>query len=220
MAELAEACRKEGITVYVSEQVEGIEPGAVTTDRRTIPSDLVVLGLGVEPNSALAEAAGISLDIWARAALGKIAHEVVSAELHRHRDDVQAAAQVGLAEGVRLLKAGRPGQAAEILEHSHQLVKAAGIRNAWVSPLLPWLTTALRQQAQATTNLTPARRRSLLRRAHTVVVKGLRVARSFQNDLPHALREYGMVLAMQGRRRHARRALDESVAVAERQGQP
>src|SRR5205807_4344498 len=121
------------------------------------------------------QAAGISLDIWARAALGKIAHEVVSAELHRHRDDVQAAAQVGLAEGVRLLKAGRPGQAAEILEHSHQLVKAAGIRNAWVSPLLPWLTTALRQEAQATTNLTPARRRSLLRRAHTVVVKGLRV---------------------------------------------
>jgi NADPH-dependent 2,4-dienoyl-CoA reductase/sulfur reductase-like enzyme len=43
--------------------VEGIEPGAVTTDRRVVPSDLVVLGLGVEPNSALAEEAGITLGV-------------------------------------------------------------------------------------------------------------------------------------------------------------
>jgi NADPH-dependent 2,4-dienoyl-CoA reductase/sulfur reductase-like enzyme len=60
---VSDACRKEGITVHVSEQVEGIEPGAVTTDQRLIPTDLVVLGLGVEPNSSLAEAAGITLGV-------------------------------------------------------------------------------------------------------------------------------------------------------------
>jgi NADPH-dependent 2,4-dienoyl-CoA reductase/sulfur reductase-like enzyme len=59
-AMVSEACRKEGITVWVGETVEGIEPGAVTTDQRLIPTDLVILGLGVEPNSALAEAAGIT----------------------------------------------------------------------------------------------------------------------------------------------------------------
>jgi NADPH-dependent 2,4-dienoyl-CoA reductase/sulfur reductase-like enzyme len=60
---VSEACRKEGITVCLGEVVDGIEPGAVTTDQRIIPTDLVILGLGVEPNTALAEAAGIGLGL-------------------------------------------------------------------------------------------------------------------------------------------------------------
>jgi two-component system sensor kinase len=39
-----------------------------------------------------------------------------------------------------------------------------------------------------------------------------------QNDLPHALRESGLVAALQGQVRKARQYLDESLAVAERQG--
>jgi NADPH-dependent 2,4-dienoyl-CoA reductase/sulfur reductase-like enzyme len=55
------ACRKEGITVLLDEQVESIAEGAVITDQRTVPVDLVVLGLGVEPNTQLAADAGIAL---------------------------------------------------------------------------------------------------------------------------------------------------------------
>ena len=43
------------------------------------------------------------------------------------------------------------------------------------------------------------------------------MARSFQNDLPHALRENAWLAARQGAGRRARRFLDKSLAVALRQ---
>ncbi|HEX3539032.1 MAG TPA: FAD-dependent oxidoreductase [Acidimicrobiales bacterium] len=54
------AMRQHGITLHTGEAVTGIESGAVTTSQRTIPADLVILGLGVEPNAALAVEAGIA----------------------------------------------------------------------------------------------------------------------------------------------------------------
>src|SRR5205085_3286400 len=65
---------------------------------------------------------------------------------------------------------------------------------------------------------TPWRRRTLLRRMKVAARQGLHIARTFQNDLPHALRESGLLAAMHGRNRRARKCLDESLAVAERQG--
>jgi len=55
--------RKHGITVHTAEAVNAIEPGTVTTTQRTVPADIVVLGLGVEPNSALAAEAGIATGV-------------------------------------------------------------------------------------------------------------------------------------------------------------
>ena len=57
------AMRHHGITLYTGEAVTGIEPGAVTTSQRTIPADLVILGLGVEPNAGLAVDAGIATGV-------------------------------------------------------------------------------------------------------------------------------------------------------------
>ncbi|HEX3811909.1 MAG TPA: FAD-dependent oxidoreductase [Mycobacteriales bacterium] len=61
--QIADAVRNVGITVRLGESVTGIEGAdhvrAVTTDAGVIPADLVVLGLGVRPNSALAKSAGI-----------------------------------------------------------------------------------------------------------------------------------------------------------------
>jgi NADPH-dependent 2,4-dienoyl-CoA reductase/sulfur reductase-like enzyme len=67
---LADGMRQLGITLYLEERVVGFEtddadnPGtgrvrAVVTEARTLPADLVVLGLGVRPNAELARAAGI-----------------------------------------------------------------------------------------------------------------------------------------------------------------
>jgi two-component system sensor kinase len=166
-----------------------------------------------------AQAAGDSLDLWARAGGGHIPAEVVWAELERPREDIQVTAEVMLAEGVRLLLGeDRPEQAAAILEEAQRLVRKAGIRNAWVSPLLPWLATALRRQAERTIDVTPGRRLELLQRALRVARQAVRLARSFQNDLPHALRECALLEAARGRTRRARRLLDESLQVAERQG--
>jgi NADPH-dependent 2,4-dienoyl-CoA reductase/sulfur reductase-like enzyme len=66
---IAEALAGMGITVCTGEPVTSIETGpdgraaAVITDRRRVPADLVVLGLGVRPNTALAASAGIALGV-------------------------------------------------------------------------------------------------------------------------------------------------------------
>ncbi|HEY8524466.1 MAG TPA: FAD-dependent oxidoreductase [Acidimicrobiales bacterium] len=61
---VADAMRDEGIDLYLGESVTGFETAdgavrAVVTGERTLPADLVVLGLGTRPNSDLARAAGI-----------------------------------------------------------------------------------------------------------------------------------------------------------------
>jgi len=62
MAALVEAALdRHSITLRTGVQVTGFEPGTVHTDGGPIAADLVVLGLGVRPNSELAEAAGIAL---------------------------------------------------------------------------------------------------------------------------------------------------------------
>ncbi len=64
---LADAIRGLGIELVLSDGVAAIEATAgrasavVTASGRTLPADLVVLGLGVRPNVALGEAAGIPL---------------------------------------------------------------------------------------------------------------------------------------------------------------
>ncbi|PWR05836.1 flavoprotein oxidoreductase [Micromonospora acroterricola] len=67
MAELvAEAMRGLGMTIRTGMAVSGLEErdgrvSAVVTAEGPIPTDVVVLGLGVRPNAALAEAAGLPL---------------------------------------------------------------------------------------------------------------------------------------------------------------
>ncbi len=64
MAEpIEEAMRKLGIDVRLGTKVTGFESGAVHTDNGTIRADLVILGIGVEPNSELAADAGIELGV-------------------------------------------------------------------------------------------------------------------------------------------------------------
>ena len=63
---VSQAIRKVGVSLYLEESLEGFEVSdgqvrAVVTDRRTLPADLVILGLGVRPNSVLAADAGIPL---------------------------------------------------------------------------------------------------------------------------------------------------------------
>jgi NADPH-dependent 2,4-dienoyl-CoA reductase/sulfur reductase-like enzyme len=60
------ALRQEGVRLYLDESLLGFEVSgdrvtSVVTDRRTIPADLVILGMGVRPNTTLAAEAGLSL---------------------------------------------------------------------------------------------------------------------------------------------------------------
>lgn len=63
---VSEALREVGVTLYLEEALTEFETTdgkvtAVVTDKRTLPADIVILGLGVRPNTALAAAAGIPL---------------------------------------------------------------------------------------------------------------------------------------------------------------
>ena len=63
---VSQALRDSGVTLYLEEGLKGFETAAgkvvgVVTDKRTLPADIVILGLGVRPNAKLAEAAGIVL---------------------------------------------------------------------------------------------------------------------------------------------------------------
>jgi NADPH-dependent 2,4-dienoyl-CoA reductase/sulfur reductase-like enzyme len=63
---VAEALRGVGVTLYQEESLVGFETTgglvrAVVTATRTLPADVVVLGMGVRPNSRLAREAGIPL---------------------------------------------------------------------------------------------------------------------------------------------------------------
>jgi NADPH-dependent 2,4-dienoyl-CoA reductase/sulfur reductase-like enzyme len=69
MAEMiSEAMIHKGIQLYTDEALQEIEQkdGRVTgvvTDRRRLPADVVILGLGVYPDSRLAEEAGLALGV-------------------------------------------------------------------------------------------------------------------------------------------------------------
>ena len=164
------------------------------------------------------QATGICLDIWLSATGGQVSREIVQTELQRPRADVQVKAQVMLAEGLRLMRLDRFEEAAFLIEQGHLLAEKADITNHGTYPLRSWIASALRQQAEKASNWNPQRRLTLLRRASKVARKAVQVARTFQNDLPHALREAGLIAAMQGSMSQARESLDESLVVAERQG--
>lgn len=69
MGELvSEALRDFGVTLYLKEnlagfQTKGGEVVGVVTDKHSLQADVVILGLGARPNTALAQAAGIPLGV-------------------------------------------------------------------------------------------------------------------------------------------------------------
>ena len=64
MAELVlAALRRFGVHVRLQEAAKGFEDGQVQTEAGVVPADVVVLGLGVQPNSALARDAGLALGV-------------------------------------------------------------------------------------------------------------------------------------------------------------
>jgi NADPH-dependent 2,4-dienoyl-CoA reductase/sulfur reductase-like enzyme len=63
---ISQGLRDMGVSLYLNESVTGFEVhngrvNGVATGNRTLPADLVILGTGVRPNTALAKAAGIPL---------------------------------------------------------------------------------------------------------------------------------------------------------------
>jgi len=160
---------------------------------------------------------GFALDVWSRASGGRVPVEVTQREMKKKRNDVWATVLVMLAEAVRRMHQDELDGTIEVLTQAYDACRSGGM-NAWVAPILPWLATAYRLQWEKSNDLVPDRRRRLLLSARRAARQALGVARTFQSDLPHALREAGLVAAIQGSIGRARQQLDESLAVAQRQG--
>lgn len=166
-----------------------------------------------------AQAAGLAVDILSKASCGKTPREIIQAELDRPRaSDAQTFSQVLQAEGVRLLEAGDFRAAATAFRQGWERARRAGIKNTYVIPCLPWLATALRREAERLCPTNPAESRRLLRQARRAARHGWRLARTFRNDLPHCLRELGLISAALGRERTARQFFAEGLAAADEQG--
>src|SRR5262249_33153387 len=120
----------------------------------------------------------------------------------------------------RLIGAGRAAEAAALFANAVRRVrKEVGFFHDLNVPLLVYHLAALRAEAAEVPPWDPKRRRQILQRAWRVRAQALAKARTFRNNLPHALRESGLIAAMRGDARTARANLDESVALAERLGQ-
>ncbi|MHB1923649.1 MAG: ATP-binding protein [Acidimicrobiales bacterium] len=160
--------------------------------------------------------AGIALSAWSRATGGDIPESLTATELNRRNEDVHTSTEVRLAEAIRLLADEKPDPAVRLLEEAWKAVNTAGLRQEYVAPVLPWLATALRELYEAVPADDPARR-ALMRRRRKVTRHAHRLASSYRNNLPHALRELSLVEADSGRFRSARRHLDQSITLAHQQ---
>ncbi|MGE3234710.1 MAG: EAL domain-containing protein, partial [Thermoleophilia bacterium] len=164
------------------------------------------------------QAAGISLGIWSKASGGEVPSELVAAELARGGADVHTQAELVQAEALRLMAAGRHGAAASTLRQILRTVERRGFRQEYVAPLAPWLATALRRQLEEGPALSRPRRALVARRARAASRRALLWSRSYRNNLPHALRERALILALTGPGARVDRLLERSAAEAERQG--
>jgi two-component system sensor kinase len=184
-------------------------PGAVREAKRLHKS-------GLELGDV--QASGISLDIWAWASGGKLPADSIEMEQARERFDVQATAQVLVAKAVYLLAEHRAEEAVKVLEDASARLRKRGLSNAWVSPVLPWLATSLRQRSEELTPYAPHVRKTLLRKAERAAKAAIRETRRFRNDLPHALREMALLLALRGREKQALQYINRSIEEAQSQG--
>ncbi len=160
----------------------------------------------------------ISLEIWAKTSGGQVPSELIRSELQHRSENLQAYSEVLQAEGLRLLGEGHVPQAVFVFRDGLKRVKNAGLQSEYVSPLACWLVTALRRSVEKVPVFTPSKRVTLLYQAVKAAGKAVRIAKKYRNNLPHAFREMGLLSAMQGRTRRARKYFDESLAVGEELG--
>lgn len=160
--------------------------------------------------------AGIALGGWARAAGGWVPMELIERELRRDNEDVHTATEVRLAKALRALATEHLDEAIESVEGAWQGVRAAGLRQEYVAPALIWRATTYRRQVELLRPNDPARR-VLLRRALRAGRQAGRLAHSYRNNLPHALRERGRLALLAGRPVRARRLLARSITAARSQ---
>lgn len=163
------------------------------------------------------QAAGLSLDIWSKASGGRVPEANIRYLLQHWREDAQTFQIILQGEVTRLLGERQYNEASSILQKAKDLIKEFGLRNEYTVPVYIMISTSLRLQAEKVPVFGYSTRRLLLKSAKKAAQQGFRLARKFRNNLPHALREIGLLSAMEGKMNRARKYFDESLLVAKKQ---
>src|SRR5690606_32036664 len=162
------------------------------------------------------QASGIILDVWARASNGVVPLNFLQEELQRDRSDAQGMSQVLLAKGICEMAKQEYAAAARTFEQGLDVAANAGVKNAYTLPPLAWAATAYRTPAQHSTDSIPWRRAAYLARARQCARAAIRAGLLCRNDVPHAYREFALVLAAEGKLRQAKRMFVRSIRWSEK----
>jgi signal transduction histidine kinase len=165
-----------------------------------------------------AEAEAMALQVWAKASGGMLPVEPIVAARGWSGGDLQGEVALLQAEALRLRAIGQPDQAITKMERADRLLRKSRSIDVYLVSAVPWLATLHREAAEQVSPLDGRARRRQVRRAQRSARRAVRYGCVYRNDLPHALRELGMTAALSGRPRRARKFLDRSAAVAQRQG--
>ena len=163
-------------------------------------------------------ASGAILNVWSKASEGDVPAEIIKRELKHASSDKQRNIEVMQAEGIRLLKENEWLLAVERLEKAWSLVKLSGLRTEYITSVPIWLTYGLRKQLENTEVWDKSKRENILKRAKTTIKYSRQLARKFKNNLPHAQREYAFLMAIMGKTKKAKRYIDQSIILAQKQG--
>ena len=161
------------------------------------------------------QVAGISLDVWMRCAPDQVDPEIVAKQAQVPRTDAQSHAQTQLALALVQLRASQYQLAESTLRGAIARCKKAGHLNTYICPCYAWLITVLREQAASTPRFQVQLFRKRLKRAWRAAKIGLRVAQSFPADVPHCLREIGILHSLSGNPKLAVQSLRQSIAKAD-----
>ena len=163
------------------------------------------------------QSSGNIIDLIARASLGKIPYEYIETEKDRDLDDLQLQPQLLLSEGVyHLNNDADPSAAISCFERALHIVKKTGVSNCYTSANAPWLATALRERIEYERE-TKTVTASSFERHFQAAKRAVRIAKRFQNDLPHALREMGYAWANRNDQKRSRECLLRSLKLAQAQ---
>ena len=153
------------------------------------------------------QSSGIAFDVWAMATQGRVPKELIELESERPRFDVQAQAQVMHGAGMRLFLDEQFEEAAAVFAGALEQSFKAGVKNAYITPNIPWYIMSLRKQAEQS----PSKQSELLRQALRVARQNRFLLFQFRSDQPHVQRELGHIAAITGNASRARKHFERSL---------
>jgi tetratricopeptide (TPR) repeat protein len=155
--------------------------------------------------------------LWAKATGGGLPFEQLRSCFRAVPEDILSTDHLLMAEGFWHSFHGRTEESLAAFQRAYKLAAQHCVINFHTAEAFPLLAMALRRHADAVEDRDPRCAQQLRRRAGRWAKWAARLTRFFPAFRPHALREWGLALAGQGRPRRALRMLDKSCAAAQRQ---